>query len=124
MKFSKNLLPILAAMLPLHGQAAGDVRAGQALFASRCASCHSIGPSARGGFGPHLNGVLGRPAGGTADYRYSAALKNSGLVWNDASLRKFLADPSEMVPGTRMRFWGMGNQKQLDDLLAFLKSQP
>lgn len=100
--------------------AAGDPAAGARLFASRCASCHSVGPGARSGFGPQLNGLFGRKAGSLPDYAYSKAMKSVRLAWDERTLRAFLADPDEVVPDTKMRFWGMGNARQVNDLLAHL----
>ena len=60
----------------------GDPVAGQKAF-YRCASCHQVGPAARAGFGPKLTGVIGRKAGTTTDYRYSAAMKNANIVWTE-----------------------------------------
>ncbi|QYY29375.1 MULTISPECIES: c-type cytochrome [Cupriavidus] len=101
---------------------AADIQAGKALFATRCASCHSVGPSARGAFGPQLNAVFGRRAGSTSDYRYSPAMTASGVVWTADTLRAFIKSPGKVVPGTRMRFWGIGNDQQIDDLLAYLQT--
>ena len=101
-----------------------DLANGQRLFASRCASCHAVGPSARAGFGPQLNGVLGRRAGSTPDYRYSPAMLKSGIVWNEKTLAAFLDSPDELVPGTRMRFWGMSDARKVGDLLAYLRGIP
>ena len=107
--------------------AAGDPAAGKALFNSLgCASCHAIGPGARAGFGPQLNGVIGRVAGSTVDYqsRYSAAMKKSGIVWSEQTLTKFINSPNDLVPGTNMRFWGLSNETKLANLLAYLKTFP
>lgn len=112
---------ILAYALHVSAYAAGDVQAGKALFASRCASCHSVGPSARGAFGPHLNGLIGRPAGDTNDYKYSPAMKNSGIVWSEQTLAAFLDDPGKLVPGTKMRFWGISDKRRIEDLVAYLR---
>ena len=106
---------------PAH--AAGDVVAGKAAFA-KCASCHQIGPSARAGFGPQLNGIVGRPAAATKDYRYSAAMQNSRIVWTEDKLRAFMKSPGDVVPGTKMRFWGISNEQDLNNLLAYMKSFP
>lgn len=100
--------------------AAGDAVAGRASFA-KCASCHQIGPSARGGFGPQLHNVIGRKAGTTADYKYSDAMKKSNIVWTEDKLRAFLKAPSEVVPGNKMRFWGIGSDTQIDNILAYLR---
>jgi cytochrome c len=103
---------------------AADLANGQRLFASRCASCHSVGPSARAGFGPQLNAVFGRRAGTTPDFRYSPAMAKSNIVWNDRTLAAFIDAPDDLIPGTKMRFWGMSNPKQVGDLLAYLRSIP
>jgi cytochrome c len=122
------LPPRLLALLLLAGApvaaGAADLVNGQRLFASRCASCHSVGPSARAGFGPQLNALHGRRAGSTPDFRYSPEMIKSGIVWNDKTLRAFLDSPSDLVPGTKMRFWGMSDAKQVGDLLAYLRSLP
>ena len=110
----------LAAAWPVSAPAAGDPAAGQRHF-KRCASCHQVGPNARGGFGPQLNGLFGRKAGSTPDFNYSEALKASGLVWDDATLRAFLKSPGRAVPGNKMRFWGIGDEGEIDDLLAYLR---
>lgn len=101
---------------------AADLARGERLFGSRCASCHSVGPSARGAFGPHLNGLYGRRAGSAPDYRYSPAMAKSNIVWNDKTLAAFLDEPDDVVPGTKMRFWGMSSESQVADLLAYLRS--
>lgn len=103
--------------------AAGDVAAGKAAFA-KCASCHQIGPSARAGFGPQLNGIVGRPAAATKDYRYSPAMQKSRIVWTEDKLRAFMKSPGDVVPGTRMRFWGISNEQDLNNLLAYMKTFP
>lgn len=120
----RKLIRIGIALLlcaPLSALAA-DLARGERLFGSRCASCHSIGPSARAGFGPQLNGLFGRRAGSTPDYPYSPAMARAALVWTDKTLAAFLDSPSDVVPGTKMRFWGMSNESQVADLLAYLRS--
>ena len=115
---------VLALVIALHlspARAAGDAVAGKAVF-SRCASCHQVGPSARGGFGPQLNGIVGRRAAATGDYKYSPALGASGIVWTEDALRAFLKAPSRVVPGTSMRFYGLGDDQKITDLLAYLRS--
>ncbi|WP_084663857.1 c-type cytochrome [Pandoraea faecigallinarum] len=98
----------------------GNIEAGKALFASRCASCHSVGPMAASGFGPQLNGLSTRRAGSLKDFEYSTAMKQSGLVWDDKTLAAFIANPGKTVPGTKMRFWGIGNERKVADLIAYL----
>ncbi|MCI1015301.1 MULTISPECIES: c-type cytochrome [Herbaspirillum] len=116
-----SLLIVVLALIPLVTQAAGDPVAGRAAFA-KCASCHAVGPSARAGFGPQLSNVIGRKAGSTADFKYSPAMAGAGFVWTEDKLRAFLKAPSEVVPGNKMRFWGIGSDRQIDDILAYLRS--
>jgi cytochrome c len=85
-----------------------------------CASCHQVGPNARGGFGPQLNALFGRRAGSTADFAYSDAMKTSGIVWDERTLAAFLRDPDKVVPGTKMRFWGIHDERDLAALIAYL----
>ncbi|PTE01363.1 c-type cytochrome [Pandoraea apista] len=113
-------LTLVLATLAAPAVAAPDIEAGKALFASRCASCHSVGPMAASGFGPQLNGLANRRAGSLADFEYSKEMKQSGLVWDDKTLAAFIANPGKTVPGTKMRFWGIGNERKVADLIAYL----
>lgn len=91
---------LVAVPVPSFG---ADAVAGRTHFRAQCTLCHSAEAGDNGGAqGPNLQGVLGRKAGSGADYGYSAALKNSGIVWDSASLQSFLANPSGVVPGTTM----------------------
>ena len=101
--------------------ASGDIAAGQRVF-SRCASCHQIGGTAGAFFGPQLTGIVGRPAAATRDFAYSPAMKASRLVWTEQNLAAFIRDPKKVVPGNSMRFWGLSDQRQIADLIAYLRS--
>lgn len=101
----------------------GNPKAGEIAFRT-CASCHQVGKYAQPGFGPQLNGLVGRKAGSTPGYRYSEAMKRSGIVWNEATLAAFLHAPHDVVPGTSMRFWGISDKQQVADLLAYLRGFP
>ncbi len=82
---------------------AADANAGQALFGAQCALCHSAAPGDGGGReGPNLAAVLGRPAASAPGYSYTAALRNSKLTWDAATLDRFLASPASVVPDTAM----------------------
>ncbi|MBV8158507.1 MAG: c-type cytochrome [Dyella sp.] len=123
----KYALPLALALatLAFHASAnaaSDNIDAGREAFTRLCASCHHVGPSARGAFGPQLNGLFGRRAGSTADYRYSDAMKASNVVWSDATLSAFVQSPGKLVPGTKMRFWGMSDPRQIEDLLAYLRT--
>ena len=116
------LAPVAVAQAAAPAALKGNAEAGKAAF-RKCASCHQVGPSARGGFGPKLTGVIGRKAGATTDYKYSAAMKNANIVWTEQNLAGFLKAPSDFIPGNNMRFWGIGNAQQVADLLAYLRTQ-
>lgn len=115
-------LAITAALSLSTAYGAGDTRAGEHVFTTKCASCHRVGPQARGGFGPPLNALIGRKAGSTNDYRYSDAMKASAVVWTDDTLRAFVKSPGKVVPGNKMLFWGLRNEQEIDDLLAYLRT--
>ncbi|POA43430.1 cytochrome c family protein [Pseudomonas sp. MPR-ANC1] len=114
-------LILTAGLLSTTAHAAGDPEAGAKIFPRLCGGCHQVGESARPGFGPQLNGIIGRPAGTSANYVYSDAMKNSGVTWDHETLKAYLKDPKGVVPGTRMIFWGLSDEEKLDNLLAYLQ---
>ena len=114
-------LILCAGLFSVSANAAGDAQAGATLFGKVCGGCHSVGENARGGFGPQLNGVIGRPAG-TTDYQYSDAMKNSGVVWTREKLAAYIEAPKKVVSGTRMIFWGISDQVKIENLLAYLET--
>jgi cytochrome c len=99
---------------------AQDAAKGEQVFA-RCAPCHSIGPNAENKLGPELNGLDGRHSGTVANFSYSDANKNSGIVWGEATFKQYIKAPSAMVPGTKMFFAGVKNDREINDLWAYLK---
>jgi cytochrome c len=110
------------SLLSVPAHAAGDAEAGATLFKRICGGCHQVGESARGSFGPQLNNIFGRPSGSTADYQYSDAMKSAGIVWTRETLTAYLEAPKEVVPGTRMIFWGLSDPEKIDNLLAYLET--
>jgi cytochrome c len=125
LQFDSRFLVVVTSLTlilsPAAHAASGDAFAGRAAFA-KCASCHQVGPSARGGFGPQLKDVIGRRAGSTTDFKYSSAMANANFIWTEDKLRAFIKAPGDVVPGNKMRFWGVGSDRQIDDLLAYLRS--
>ena len=97
--------------------AAGEVDAGLALYQTRCAACHSLDYN---GAGPAHRGVFGREAAQVPGFAYSDALKASHLVWDEASIDRWLADPEKLVPGQRMGF-NVPEAAARRDLIAYLK---
>lgn len=84
-------------------------------------NCHQIGETAKNSVGPNLNGVIGRAAGSVAGYAYSDANKKSGITWDEATFKEYIADPKAKVPGTKMSFAGIKDQQKVNDLVAYLK---
>ena len=112
---------VLALVGTTIGQAqAQDAAAGEKVFAV-CKACHQIGETAKNGVGPELNGLIGRHSGSVAGYEYSAANKSSGVTWDEATFREYIKDPKAKVPGTKMVFAGLKDEKKIDDLITFLK---
>jgi len=70
--------------------------------------------------GPNLHGLLGRTAGTTAGFAYSAANKSSGIVWSEETLFDYLLDPGKYIKGTKMIFAGLKKESERKDLIAYL----
>jgi cytochrome c len=119
-----RLVPILAAACLALGVAsaaeAADAAKGKQLF-QKCAECHSE-TGASTDVGPSLKGVVGRKAAALEDFRYSAAMKRSGITWDEASLKEYIANPQEKVRGNRMPFSGFAGPSDIDDIIAYLKT--
>jgi len=98
--------------------AAGDAARGEARFQD-CAACHKLEAGVNN-VGPSLHGIFTRKAGEIADFRYSPAMKRSGIVWTPETLEKFISDPQAMVPGNRMPYAGMAGADDRADLIAYL----
>lgn len=98
----------------------GDPVLGKKVF-MRCIACHAVTPTAGAKMGPNLAGVVGRKAGAAAGFKYSAAMKKANLKWDDATLDKWLAKPSTLVPGTSMAFAGVPNPAERAAVIAYLK---
>jgi cytochrome c len=105
------------ALLPALTHAAGDPINGKALYEARCVACHSADFN---GVGPSHRGVFGRIAGKVGGFAYSPALKSSNVVWNEANLDRWLADPEKLVPGQRMGL-NVAEGTERADLIAYLK---
>lgn len=101
---------------------AQDAAAGETAFKKWCLPCHDVGEGAKIKLGPPLNGLDGRTAGTFPGFNYSDANKSSGITWSDVSFKEYIASPAAKIPGTRMAFTGLKNEKEAADLWAFLKS--
>ncbi len=118
-KWTLSALTALVAWAAASTAFAQDVAAGKASF-NKCLPCHAIGEGARNKVGPELNGLDGRKSGTAPDYSYSDANKNSGITWNEAQFKEYIRDPKAKIPGTKMIFAGIKNEKEINDLWAFV----
>jgi cytochrome c len=101
-------------------RAEGDAARGEKKFGD-CAACHKLEAGANN-VGPSLHGILARKAGELADFRYSPAIKRSGIAWTPETLDKFITDPQALVPGNRMPYAGMAEAADRADLIAYLQN--
>ncbi|MEL0062498.1 MAG: cytochrome c family protein [Candidatus Puniceispirillum sp.] len=99
---------------------AGDAKAGEKVF-RKCKSCHYVDQE-KNKTGPHLVNIIGRAAGSVDGFKYSKAMKDSGLTWDEATLAEFLKKPKAYLKGTKMAFAGLRKDKEIDDLIAYLKA--
>jgi cytochrome c len=117
-----RMLVFITAVLAVStaGASAQDVAAGENSF-KKCLPCHAVGAGAKNKIGPVLNGLEGRKSGTIEGYTYTEANKNSGITWSDATFREYIRDPRAKIPGTKMVFAGIKNDKEVADLWAYLK---
>ena len=117
MNLIAQLLPAaaLAACLSV-AHADGDALHGKQLYAVRCAICHSL---AYNGVGPTHKNLIGRRAGSVQGYAYSPALKNSAVVWEEATLKQWLTEPEKFIPGQKM-FISIPDAQDRADIVAYL----
>jgi cytochrome c len=125
--FLRKMLPAIAlfGIVAVPAAQAQDAAAGQRVF-NQCRACHVIENNGRNGIGPNLFGIVGRRAGSIENFRYSANMRQlaeGGLTWDEATLRRYVGNPKEVVPQGSMAFAGLRNQQQVTDLLAYLAAQ-
>jgi cytochrome c len=118
--FAAWALSGLTLSASIDAASAQDAALGERVFV-KCKACHQIGEGAKIAVGPVLNGVMGRKAGTYPDYTYSDANKNSGLTWDEATLKEYLKNPRAKVPGTKMIFAGLTKDDDIDNVIAYLK---
>jgi cytochrome c len=109
---------LITLLLANAARADGDVVRGEVRFQD-CAACHKLEASVNN-VGPSLHGIFTRKAGELPDFRYSPALKRSGIVWTPETLDAFLTNPQALVPGNRMPYAGMADTGNRADLIAYL----
>uniref|UniRef100_A0A0K8TIP5 Cytochrome c domain-containing protein n=1 Tax=Lygus hesperus TaxID=30085 RepID=A0A0K8TIP5_LYGHE len=99
----------------------GDAERGKKVYIQKCQVCHNH-DSKKHKVGPHQVGIFGGKAGTAEGFAYSDAMKKSGIVWNEATLDAYLADPKKNIPGNKMVFVGLKKAEERADVIAFLKT--
>ena len=134
--FSRNILfgAGAACLISLGSSAAfadGDAEKGKKIY-KKCKVCHSFEPG-KNGQGPSLHGVFGRTAGTAEGFKFSDAMKASGIVWNDETINAYVENPKTYIPKNKMAFPGIKAKKshsdkkktkkikQRADLVAYIK---
>ena len=118
-KLTLSALVVIVLSAQASTALAQDIAAGKTSF-NKCMACHAIGEGAKNKVGPELNGLDGRKAGTAPDYTYSDSNKNSGITWSETEFKEYIKDPKAKIPGTKMVFAGIKNEKEINDLWAFL----
>ena len=98
---------------------AADVDAGKKIF-RKCKACHTLKAGGKSAIGPNLHGVVGRNAATVDGFKYSKAMKESGLVWDEATLTAYLTKPKEFLPGNKMPFPGLKKPEQIENVIAYI----
>lgn len=118
-------LGIVAALAAPAIAAEGDATAGAQVF-NKCKTCHENEKGVNR-VGPSLKGIVGRKTASFEGFKYSEAMAKKGaegMVWDEATLTTYLADPKALVPGTKMSFPGLKTPEDIANVIAFLKTHP
>ena len=113
-------LALLLQLTAIGAAAAADAEAGKVDF-KKCALCHTD-EAGKNKIGPSLFGVVGRKSGSLENYNYSEAMKKFDHTWDAETLNTYLADPRAVVPGTKMIFPGIKDEKERQDVIAYLET--
>jgi cytochrome c len=121
MKTSGIASLLIAGALALAGQSAlaQDAAKGEKVY-KKCKACHAL-EAGKKKVGPSLAGIFGRKAGAVEGFKYSKAMAESGIVWDEKTMDSFLANPKGTVPKSRMAFPGLKKEADRADLIAYLK---
>ncbi|MGH6917532.1 MAG: c-type cytochrome [Geminicoccaceae bacterium] len=121
------VLPLAAALALLSGAALaqddGAAREAQLAFNNHCRTCH-VTDEGDNRLGPSLHGIIGREAGSTPGFAYSAAMANADIVWDEATLDRFIANPDAVVSGHSMKpYTGITDAGERARIIAFLEAE-
>ena len=111
---------LLSMTVAASAWADGDVAKGKRVF-NKCKTCHEL-ETAKNKIGPTLQGVIGRKAGTVPGFKYSSAMQNAGIVWDEKTIQQYIADPKKMIPGNKMVLAPIKSEDQREDVVAYIKS--
>ncbi len=100
--------------------AAADLAAGEKVF-KKCKACHTVEEGGKNKIGPNLHGVIGREAALVEGYKYTKAMRESGLVWDEETLTQYLANPKKFLKGNKMAFPGLKKEEDVANVIAYMK---
>jgi len=113
---------ILAFGAPATALAEGNPEDGAKVF-RKCLACHTVEAGGKHKVGPNLHGVIGRASAMAEDYRYSKAMQEAGLTWDEPTLTQYLENPRKFLKGTKMSFAGLRKEQEILDVIAFIKAE-
>lgn len=119
-KFFAATAVVAAVMMAAPAHAEGDAAAGAKVYKKQCKKCHKLSSNMKKAVGPNLYGVVGRAAGAVEKFKYSKAMKASGLTWDAETIDKYLADPKGFVPKNKMAFKGLKKEADRTNVIAYI----